>query len=198
MRKPQHDVPTEVIIKYIVKDYRRMFLEHEELLARAERAEAKIAEINEKRQSDASKIRKECQQRIDDIRKSRDNVINSVTEDLRSQLKNSNRRVKFLVQALDDPAILEKVSEHIITTDDDKEWMDRAMRQLEKAIQSFVPIRARLAETKEGMDGIFAQEISGGEAEKVYKRFSKVFPKIDSCVSHIEDFFAKTGNIKIK
>ena len=37
------DVPTEVIIHYIVKDYQRMFLTYGELERRAEKAEAKIA-----------------------------------------------------------------------------------------------------------------------------------------------------------
>ena len=43
-RKPQEDIPTDVIIHYIVKDYRRMFLNYDEMKLRAEKAEAKIAE----------------------------------------------------------------------------------------------------------------------------------------------------------
>ena len=31
-RKPQNDIPTEVIIHYIVKDYQRMFLTYDEIM----------------------------------------------------------------------------------------------------------------------------------------------------------------------
>ena len=45
--KPQDDIPTDVIIHYIVKDYQRMFLAFDEAKARAEKAEAEILELKE-------------------------------------------------------------------------------------------------------------------------------------------------------
>ena len=40
----QDDVPVERLIHYIVKDYRRMYLDYDELRARVRRAELKVQE----------------------------------------------------------------------------------------------------------------------------------------------------------
>ena len=61
-RKPQDDVPAEVITHYVVKDYRRMFLTYDEMRTRAEKAEAKIIELQEKHQSQILKRDKEIKE----------------------------------------------------------------------------------------------------------------------------------------
>ena len=43
--KPQRDIPVEVIVHYIVKDYQRMFLTYDEVEKRAESAEATIEKL---------------------------------------------------------------------------------------------------------------------------------------------------------
>ena len=61
-KPPQRDVPKEVIIHYIVKDYQRMFLTYDEMKTRAEKAEAKIKDLTEKHASQLSKRDKEIEQ----------------------------------------------------------------------------------------------------------------------------------------
>lgn len=45
---PQADIPTDVIIHHIVKDYRRMFNTFQEMKERAEKAEAMVEDLKEK------------------------------------------------------------------------------------------------------------------------------------------------------
>lgn len=45
-RPPQADVPTELIIHYIVKDYRRMFNEHNKLMDENRDLHAKLEKIS--------------------------------------------------------------------------------------------------------------------------------------------------------
>ena len=44
-KRPQDDVPTEVIIHYIVRDYRRMYLMHESLMDKLYEQQAKIKNL---------------------------------------------------------------------------------------------------------------------------------------------------------
>ena len=51
-RRPQDDVPVDLIIHYIVKDYQRMYLTYDEMEKRALKAEATIEELKEKHLKD--------------------------------------------------------------------------------------------------------------------------------------------------
>lgn len=199
--KPQNYIPTERIIHYIVKDYQRMF---NGFHAMRESKDAYIDELLKKLAKKSNAIsnlqaeNKRLRQQIKEVQASRNEVAKAVSEDLAEQLKAAKKKVKILVQALDDPNALNKLNEHIISSDDDKIWMDKAMKQLEKALLNFTAIQARLVDTSDSMGKALEQRLIGGDADKVYNRFAKVFPKIDACVSHIEDFFTKIGNIKIE
>ena len=61
-RKPQDDIPEEVITHYIVKDYRRMFLTYGEIKQRVDKAEATIFHLKENHAKLLSKHDKEIEQ----------------------------------------------------------------------------------------------------------------------------------------
>lgn len=206
MRTPQRDVPTEKIIHYIVKDYQRMY---NGFHAMREEKQAYIDELLKKLSKKTNAIsrlqseNKILMDRIKEVQASRDAVVREITEDLEEQLEEANRRIALLAQAVTDPdkadsVFLKRCQVRTIETDDDRKWMKKAMAQLEKAMLNFTTIQARLDETYEAMGKALSQQIIGGDADRTYNRFAKVFPKIDSCVSHIEDFFIKVGDIKIE
>ena len=206
MRQQNRDVPTEQIIHYIVRDYQRMY---NGFHAMREEKQAYIDELLKKISKKANAIsslqaeNKSLRKQIKELKESRDAMTKAVTEDLEEQLAEANRRIALLAQAVTDPnkadsVFLKQCSLRTIETDDDRKWMKKAMAQLEKAMLNFTTIQARLDETYEEMGKALSQQIIGGDADRTYNRFAKVFPKIDSCVSHIEDFFIKVGDIKIE
>ena len=206
MRQPQHDIPTERIIHYIVKDYQRMYNGFHTM---REEKQAYIDELLKKISKKSATIsnlqaeNRALRNQLEEVRKSREAVTKAISEDLEEQLEEANRKIALLAQAVTDPSkadsvFLQQCRVHTIETDDDRTWMKKAMKQLEKALLNFTTIQARLSETYEAMGKALDQQIIAGDADKVYNRFAKVFPKIESCVSHIEDFFLKVGEIKVE
>ena len=199
MRTPQHDIPAERIIHYIVKDYQRMYNGFHTMREEKQTYIDELLKKISKKTNTISNLQaenKKLREQIKDLKSSREAVVKAVTEDLEEQLENANRKMSLLAQAVAYPT--KAVDIHTIVTDDDKKWMSKAMKQLEKAMISLTTIQTRLEETHDGMGKALEQRLIGGDADKVYRRFSKAFSKIDSCVSHIEDFFTKVGNIKIE
>ena len=193
--RPQDEIPVEKIIHYIVKDYRRMFLEFDALENRALKAEAKVAAMREKNlkmSSELGHIRKVYDNKLAEMQKDRDVVVQELMADLNSKLNAANRKNNLLMQALQDPNAINVINTHTIDLDEDKEWMDRAMGQLEKAMLNFVSIESRLYECEKILDNATEDIIKDG----IIKRMNKALTKINSCVSHIEDFFTKVGNLK--
>ena len=60
----QDDVPVERLIHYIVKDYRRMYLDYDELRARVRRAEQKVQDARDKNY-EIQKVNERLQKQID-------------------------------------------------------------------------------------------------------------------------------------
>lgn len=203
MRRPQQDVPNEVIIHNIVKDYQRMY---NGFHAMRESKDAHIGELLKKISKKSITIsnlqaeNKQLRKQLEEVRASRNAVAKAVSEDIEEQLAEANKRLEaanrknnLLIQALQDPNIVYEVNSHTLTDGDDKEWMDKAKKQLEKAMLNFTAIEARLAECETALKGV-TETVEGTRA---ISKINKAFTKIDSCVSHIEDFFVKVGNIKI-
>lgn len=195
MRTPQRDVPTEKIIHYIVKDYQRMYngfhamreskdTRIDELLKKISRKQATIAALQDEN--------KRLRLQVNEVQASRNAVVREVTADLEERLKEANRKVNLLIQALQDPQAIYEINSHTLTTDDDREWMGKAMKQLEKAEYNFTSISARLTECEAALLGV----TDSIEKRGILSKINKAFSKIDSCVNHIEEFFKKVGNIK--
>ena len=88
------DVPTEVIIHYIVKDYQRMFLTYGELERRAEKAEAKIAEMKERHSKAIETRDKEIKELKKEI------VSQDRAKQLEKELGQAREQNKLLAQAI--------------------------------------------------------------------------------------------------
>lgn len=191
--RPQRDIPTEVIIKYVVKDYRRMFLAFDEMQTRAEKAEAQVRELREKNFMKAANIdglRKEYKQKLDEVRASRNAEIAAVTDDLREQLDEANRKVRILLQAFDNPEVLKSLGGMTLSSTDEKKWMHGCTKQLKKAMMNFDYMETRLDEMRQLMED--------GSTEKFDARLSRVLAKMDACTDRIGNFLDKVGDIKIE
>ena len=228
--RPQDDVPEDVIIHYIVKDYRRMFLQEQDFIKRIEIHNRTNKNLREKvrelirnlkmrqvanipddklrimiqglqKKADAYDALKEenekLQAQIEEVKASRRNVVESVTCDLEEKLKEANRRIELLAQAVVEPEeassiFLHQCKVHTIETDDDKKWMAGAMKQLEKAGIALLTTEERLMKYEEKL------KESGNEyTEKVIKPLGRAISSINKTLSHIECFFDKVGDIKI-
>jgi len=233
--RPQDDVPIEVIIHYIVKDYRRMFNKYEKItptliqlretikdlkhklnqkqveqmsdekqknvmqgmMKNAEMARKTISELTFERDHLKQKVERLTAQ-MEDIRSSRSAVVEAVTDDLQQKLDEANKRIKLLAQAVVEPSkadsvFLQQCTVHTIETDEDKKWMDGAMKQLEKAAMKLLAVEERLLKVEETIK----DSVTGIDVTKAFKNLGKVVSNITSTLSHIECFMDKVGDIKI-
>ena len=131
------DIPTEVIIHYIVKDYQRMFNDYHALRERAEKAEGKV----EKLRADKDALEKEYRKKLKECQDARDAIIEECTKGLQRELKEANRKVSVLAQAVMTGNTEEAI--HIIRRED-TEWMDKALTQLERAHQKLTVAEVRM------------------------------------------------------
>lgn len=233
--RPQDDVPTELIIHYIVKDYRRMFEKCQRFEPRLEKERDRVRELLHKLRArqievmtdeqqkklltnltnkvekdnveiDAlTKERDELKQKVErltaqmeDIRSSRSAVVEAVTDDLQQKLDEANKRIKLLAQAVVEPSkadsvFLQQCTVHTIETDEDRKWMDGAMKQLEKAAMKLLAVEERLLKVEETIK----DSVTGIDVTKAFKNLGKVVSNITSTLSHIECFMDKVGDIKI-
>ena len=83
---------------------------------------------------------------------------------------------------------------HVLETEDDRKWMAKAMKQLEKAAMRLLAVEERLDLYRNELSYLKGNE----EADKILKSIAKAFPKITSVVSHVESFMDKVGEIKIE
>ena len=192
--RPQDEVPTERIVHYVVKDYRRMFEGFHALRQERDEAVAELEEAKKKRKNIEQHYQKQIEklkEQLEDVRSSREQVVNAVTDDIRDELKQANRKVKSLVQALDDPSLLPRLDAVVGANDD--EWKDKALKQLEKAMLNFTTIEGRLVTYQSLVEEAVRNGCDSETIDKVIPKFAKAFAKIDSCIDHIEDFFKKVG-----
>ena len=205
---PQKDVPVEKVIHYIVKDYRRMFNEHEAL-------RAKIKEKENERQSYIDELLRTLtkkshtitaqqneiailKKQIKEIERERDSEMHEENKELRMQLEEANRKIELLAKVIAEPekidgTLLQKTKAHIIETEDDKKWMAGAMKQLEKAAMKLISLEERLITCEK----MFQDVTNTEEREKILNKIRNGLGKINSAVSHIECFFDKVGDISI-
>ncbi|MBR1527001.1 MAG: hypothetical protein IJ640_10165 [Prevotella sp.] len=231
--RPQDDIPTEVIIHYIVKDYRRMFNKAQQFEPSLKNKQDKIRELVhqlrkrqvaaltdeqvkkllqnltnkvEKQEEELTQLRQENEQlkaendkfdaRLEEVRSSRNSVIEAVTDDLQQKLDEANQRIKLLAQAVVDPekadsVFLQQCTVHTIETDDDRKWMAGATKQLEKAAMQLLSVADRLTNVEEALKGI-----DGIDIAKVLKNHGKALSRLTAVISHIECFFDKVGDIQ--
>ena len=238
--RPQDDVPIEVIIHYIVKDYRRMWntwheykkldeATNQQIEARAKALSKRLVDsrpeeiaklhaiikvrneqierLKATQSSPSRRIYRECDElrekcakltaQVEELRSTRNAVIEAVTDDLQQKLDEANQRIKLLVKAVIDPeqadsALLQQCTVHAIETDDDRKWMAGATKQLEKAAMQLLSVADRLAKMEEALKGT-----NGIDIDKALKNHGKALSKLTAVISHIECFFDKVGDIQV-
>ncbi len=136
-------------------------------------------------------------EQIEETKNSRNAVVEAVTADLEEELEEANRKIKLLAEAAVEPGkadsvFLQSCKVHTIETDDDKKWMDKAMKQLEKASQKILAVEERLTHYEEML-----KENDNELSKGIVKKISKSISDINSTLSHVECFIDKVGNIKV-
>ena len=192
-RKPQKDVPTEKIIHYIVKDYRRMFLTFDELKSRAEKAEAKIVELKEKHHS---RILKKDQE-IEDLKNTNLQEMNHIKE-LEEQLAFTRKQNNMLVQSdLTKNNGMGLIALQALVPIDKKELEKKIGVQLGDALIKLSATEELLSNYQKMLEDAIAQ---GKESEytKIFKiKANKCFGKIESAVKHIENFYKLVNGVPL-
>lgn len=238
--RPQDDVPEEVIIHYIVKDYQRMWhtwhkykelaeATKQQIEARAKALSKKLVDsrpeeitklhaiirvrneqierLKATQGSPSRRVYRECDElrekcakltaQAEELRSTRNAVVEAVTDDLQQKLDEANQRIKLLAQAVVEPEkadsiFLQQCSVHTIESDDDKKWMAGATKQLEKAAMQLLSVAERLTKMEEALKGT-----NGIDIDKALKNHGKALSKLTAVISHIECFFDKVGDIQV-
>lgn len=193
-RFPQSEIPTEVIIHYIVKDYRRMFHDYHEMKRRAEKAEAKIEELKEKHHSQILKKEKE----INEFKK--ESVSLEMMQELKESLNASKQQNRLLAKAVisqnsnEDGKLLFKG----LTPADAKELEKKIGDQLKDALIKLTSVEERLVNYQDALESIKDEQITNSVSMKSFlSRIAKSFGKIDSAVQHIENFYKLASGVPL-
>lgn len=193
-RFPQGDVPTEVIIHYIVKDYRRMFHEYHDMRRRAEKAEAKVVELKEKHHSQILKKDKE----IDEFKK--ESAPLQMIKELKESLNASKQQNRLLAKAVISQNSDEdnKLLFQGMTPVDAKELEKKIGDQLRDALIKLTSVEERLVNYQDALESIKDEQLADSVAMKSFlARIAKAFGKIDSAVKHIENFYKLASGIPL-
>ena len=185
-RKPQEDVPVELIIHYIVKDYQRMFLTYGEMEHRAEKAEAKIAEMKERHSKAIETRDKEIKELKKEI------VSQERAKQLEKELGQAREQNKLLAQAIAsmntgiNPEKL--MCKSVVPLNPDK-LEKKFGSQVNDAYVKITAAEERLANYQEMLEEAVRQGVDTEQIQTVIDKIHKAFGKIDSAVKHIENFY---------
>ena len=193
IRKPQQDIPTENIIHYIVKDYRRMFLTYDEMKSRAEKAEAKIVELKEKHHSLILKKKKE----IEELKNSRLQDMNHV-KDLEEKLAFTRKQNNMLVHAdLTKNNGMGLIALQALVPIDPKELEKKIGIQLGDALIKLYATEELLSNYKGLLEEAIAQGKDNEYINNSLTKATKAFGKIVSAVTHIENFYKLVNGVPL-
>ena len=122
-RPPQEDIPTEVIIHHIVKDYRRMYLQYDDferrvndaeaqvdcLTKRAEKAELKVEKLTHRAEDAESKVKllthqaEKTEAKLEDLKQKNNekSIKKEKNEKLQKQVQDQQDEIKLLKEKLE-------------------------------------------------------------------------------------------------
>ena len=192
-RKPQDDVPTEVIIHHIVKDYKRMFLTYDEMQRRAEKAEAKILELKDKHKSQLAKRDKDIELLMKELE---DNNKEKIQE-IEGKLAAAQQQNRLLAQAVISQNSHEdgKILFQGMVPTDSKVLEKKIDVQLRDALIKLTAVEERLANYQDALENIDEQLADNVSMKSFLARIAKSFGKINSAVQHIENFYKLANGI---
>lgn len=189
--KPQEDVPTEVIIHYIVKDYQRMFLAFDEMKTRAEKAEAEILEMKEIHHKQIENRVKE----IDNLRKEDKDRTNKLEEQL-AAVQHQNRLLAQTVisnNSKGDGSVLFRG----MVPADAKELEKKIGVQLSEALLKLTAAFEKLTYFQEKLENDELSDIEAANMDYFLSKVARTFNKIEASTQHIENFYKLVNGIPI-
>ena len=175
------DVPTEVIIHYIVKDYQRMFLTYGELERRAEKAEAKIAEMKERHS-------KAIETRDKEIKELKKEIVSQLEKEL-GQAREQNKLLAQAIASMNTGINPEKLMYKSVVPVDPDRLEKKFGSQVNDAYVKITAAEERLANYQEMLEEAVRQGLDTEQIQTVIEKIRKAFGKIDSAVKHIENFY---------
>ena len=189
--KPQEDVPTEVIIHYIVKDYQRMFLAFDEMKTRAEKAEAEILEMKEIHHKQIENRVKE----IDNLRKEDKDRTNKLEEQL-AAIQYQNRLLAHAVisnNSKENGSVLFKG----MVPADAKELEKKIGVQLSEALLKLTAAVEKLTYFQEKLENDELPDVETANMDYFLSKVARTFNKIEASTQHIENFYKLVNGIPI-
>jgi hypothetical protein len=201
-RKPQADVPVEVIIHHIVKDYQRMFLAFDEAKARAEKAEAEILELKEKHYKELLNRDKEIANRDREIEKlkklleSKTAKKNDELEEKLTEAMQQNRRLDHALITQDrneDARILFKG----MIPADAEELKEKMGDQLSNAILKLEVIEDSISYIKEQIETNTLPDIDAENMDYFLMKVQRALERIEGAKSNIDNFYKLAKGIPL-
>ena len=189
--KPQEDVPTEVIIHYIVKDYQRMFLAFDEMKTRAEKAEAEILEMKEIHHKQIENRVKE----IDNLRKEDKDRTNKLEEQL-AAVQYQNRLLAHAVisnNSKENGSVLFKG----MVPADANELEKKIGVQLSEALLKLTAAVEKLTYFQEKLENDELPDVETANMNYFLSKVARTFNKIEASTQHIENFYKLVNGIPI-
>lgn len=189
--KPQEDVPTEVIIHYIVKDYQRMFLAFDEMKTRAEKTEAEILEMKEIHHKQIENRVKE----IDNLRKEDKDRTNRLEEQL-AAIQYQNRLLAHAVisnNSKENGSVLFKG----MVPADAKELEKKIGVQLSEALLKLTAAVEKLTYFQEKLENDKLLDVETANMDYFLSKVARTFNKIEASTQHIENFYKLVNGIPI-
>jgi hypothetical protein len=201
-KKPQDDIPTDVIIHNIVKDYQRMFLAYNETKARAEKAEATILELKETHYKQLLNRDKEIANRDKEIEKlkklleSKTAKKNEKLEEKLSEALQQNRRLTHALLTQDrneDARILFKG----MLPADAEDLKEKMGDQLSNAILKLEVIEDSISYIKEQIETNTLPDIDAENMDYFLMKVQRALERIEGAKSNIDNFYKLAKGIPL-
>ena len=185
-RKPQDDVPVDLIIHYIVKDYQRMYLTYDEMEKRALKAEATIEELKEKHRKDLegkNRVIKNMKMNIE----SKEHV-----EQMKEKLDTARQQNLVLANAI---VALNKGNGTLTSFQglgisiDAKDLEKKVSTQLGEALIKLTAVEERLSNCQQLLENCNEINKDAIQIKTLLTKIAKAFGQIDSASKHIENFY---------
>lgn len=196
----QDDVPVERLIHYIVKDYRRMYLDYDELKARVRRAEQKVQDAREKNY-EIQKVNERLQKQIETQTYAKHWFANKkLVNVLDEKLQEARRQNRLLAQAVVEENKNYSVSSlslgsALADTTLGNQIMGQVSRHLEKALIKLTEVEEQLAEYEDTLEKIVVMDPQSSGKEMLMSQIKQAFGNITSSSSHIEISAKALSNI---
>ena len=220
---PQANIPTEVIIHYIVKDYRRMYQQFDDferrandaesqfdyLTKRAENAEAKVEQLTlraEKaeamyeelsNQKNEKSIKKEKVEKLQNQVQEQQDEIKLLKDKLEKIKKQNMFLAQAIVSQLNDEDQKPQLIQGLTLSVDPKELEKKIGTQLGDAYMKLTSIEQKLNISQEAIETFSYLYGNSSEMKMLKGNIVASIGKIESAVKHIDNFYKLVNGIPL-